>query len=122
MKTPKSCEQAFNSSSQEKLESIQYSAIARTIRGISREKLYDELALELLHAIRWYRKLSYFYKFYVFKQLQYLFNLIPVRTPNYKTKNVDDAQYFNIRHNFFKNSFSPSAVIESNKLDSRLRK
>ena len=30
--------------------------------------------------------------------------------------------YFNIRHDVFKNSFLPSAVIEWNKLDSRLRK
>ena len=29
---------------------------------------------------------------------------------------------FNIRHNFFRNSFFPSAVIEWNKLESRLRK
>ena len=45
-----------------------------------------------------------------------------MRTPNYRTRNADDVPYFNIRHNFFKNSFFPSAVIEWNKLDSRLRK
>ena len=60
--------------------------------------------------------------FYVIKQPEYLFNLIPVRTSNYRTRNADDIPYFNIRHNFFKNSFFPSAVIEWNKLDSRLRK
>ena len=45
-----------------------------------------------------------------------------MRTPNYRTRNADDVPSFNIRHNFFKNSFFPSAVIEWNKLDSRLRK
>ena len=45
-----------------------------------------------------------------------------MRTSNYRTRNADDVPYFNIRHNFFKNSFFPSAVIEWNKLDSRLRK
>ena len=45
-----------------------------------------------------------------------------MRTPNYRTRNADDVPYFNIGHNFFKNSFFPSAVIEWNKLDSRLRK
>ena len=117
-------EQAFNSSFYEKLESIQCNAslaITGTIRGTSREKLYNELGLESLHARQWYRKLCYFYKFYVFKQPEYLFNLIPVRTSNCRTKNADDVPYFNIRHNFFKNSFFPSAVIECNKLDSRLR-
>ena len=112
-------EQAFNSSFHEKLESIQYStslAITGAIRGTSREKLYNKLGLE------WYRKLCCFYKFYVFKQPEYLFNLIPVRTPNYRTRNADDVPYFNIRHNFFKNSFSPSAVNERNKLDSSLQK
>ena len=45
-----------------------------------------------------------------------------MRTPNYRTRNADDVPYFNIRHNFFKNSFFPSTVTEWNKLDSRLRK
>ena len=118
-------EQAFKSSFREKLESIQYNAslaITGAIRGTSREKLYNELGFESLHARRWYRKLCYLYKFYVFKQPEYLFNLIPVRTPNYRTRKTDDVPYFNIKHNFFKNSFFPSAVIEWNKLDSRLRK
>ena len=76
-------EQAFNSSFQEKLESIQCNAslaITGAIIGTSREKLYNELGLESLHARRWYRKLCYFYKFCVFIQPEYLFNLIPVRT------------------------------------------
>ena len=76
-------EQVFNSSFHEKLESIQYNAslvITGAIRGTSREKLYNELGFESLHARRWYRKLCYFYKFYVFQQPEYLFNLIPVRT------------------------------------------
>ena len=86
------------------------------------EKLYNKLGFELLQARRWYRKLCYFYNFYVFKQPEYLFNLIPVRTSNYRKRNADDVPYFNIRDNFFKNSFFPSAVTEWNKLDSRLPK
>ena len=115
-------EQAFNSSFH---ESIQYNAslaITGAIRGTSREKLYNELGFELLHGSRWYRKLCHFSKFYVFKQPEYLLNLIPVRTSNYRTRNADDEPYFNIIHNFFKNSFWPSAVVEWNKLDSTLRK
>ena len=45
-----------------------------------------------------------------------------MRTFNYRTRNADDVPYFKIRHNFFKNYFFPSAIIEWNKLDSRLRK
>ena len=45
-----------------------------------------------------------------------------MRTSNYRTRNADDVPYFNFRHNFFKNSFFPSAVIEWNKLDSKLQK
>ena len=72
-------------------------------------------------SLRWYRKLCYFYKFYVFKQSEYLFNLIPVRTSIYRTRNAYDVPYFNIRYNFFKSYFFSSPVIEWNKLDSRLR-
>ena len=46
-------EQGFNSSFQEKLESIQYNAslaITGAIRGTSKEKLYNELGFESLHA------------------------------------------------------------------------
>ena len=45
-----------------------------------------------------------------------------MRTSNYRTRNADDVPNFNIRHNFFKNFFFPSVVIEWNKLGSRLRK
>ena len=101
-------EQTFNSSFYEKLKSFQYNAslaITGAIKGTSREKLYNGLGLESLHARRWYRKLCYFYMFYVLKQPEHLFNLIPVRTSNYRTRNVDGVTYFNIRHNFFKNPF-----------------
>ena len=44
-----------------------------------------------------------------------------MRTSNYGTRNANYLPYFNIRHNFFK-TFLPSAIIEWNKPDSRLRK
>ena len=117
-------EQAFNSSFHEK-QSIEYNvslAITGAIRSTSRKKFYNKLGLGSLQAKRWYGKLCYFYKFYVFRQLGYLFNLSPVRTSNYRTRNEDDVPYFNIRHSFFKNSSFPSAVTEWNKLDSKLHK
>ena len=107
-----------------KLESIQYNAclaITGATRGTSKEKLYQELGLESLQLRRWYRKLGMFYKIYKSKSPQYLFKLIPEKTHAYATRNVDNIPCFKIRHNFFKNSFFPSTIIEWNNLDPTLR-
>ena len=58
-------DQAYNASFQIKVESIQYNAavaITGAIRGISKEKLFEEPGLESLQHRRWYRKLFCFYK------------------------------------------------------------
>ena len=71
--------QIFDTSSHEKLESIQYNAclaLTGTIRGTSKEKLYQELGLESIQLRRWYRKLCFFYKISKNKSQAYLFNLI----------------------------------------------
>ena len=73
-------DQACNSSFHEKLESIQYNAclaITGAIRGISSEKLYQELGLESLKSRRWFRKLCHFYKILNEKSSSYLFELTP---------------------------------------------
>ena len=84
------------------------------------EKLYQELGLESLQLRRWCRKLEMFYKIYKNKSRQYLFKLIPEKTYAYATRNVDNIPCFRIRHNFFKNSFFPSTIIEQNNLDTTL--
>ena len=117
-------DQAYNMSFHHKLESIQYNAclaITGAIRGTSKEKLYKELGLEFLQLRRWYRKLGMFYKIYISKSLQYLFELIPEKIHAYATRNFDNIPFFKIRHNFFKNFFFPSTIIEWNNLDSTLR-
>ena len=114
----------FNLSFQQKLESIQYRAclaITGAIRGTSREKIYQELGLESLQSRRWYKKLTMFYKIYKNKSPFYLFNLIPEKTSSYATRNVDCIPLIKIKHNFFKNTFLPSAIIEWNKLDLAIR-
>ena len=61
-------DQACNSAFHDKLESIQYNAclaITGAIRGISTEKLYQELWLESFKSRRWFRKLCHFYKYSV---------------------------------------------------------
>ena len=116
-------DQAYNMSFHHKLESIQYNAclvITGAIRVTSKEKLYQELGLESLQLRRWCRKLEMFYKIYKNKSRQYLFKLIPEKTYAYAIRNVDNIPCFKIRHNFFKNSFFPSTIIESNNLDTTL--
>ena len=51
---------------------------------------------------------------------QYLFKLIPEKTHAYATRYIDNIPCFKIRHNFFKNSFFPSTIIEWNNLDPTL--
>ena len=108
----------------QKLESIQYNsalAITGAIRGTSTEKLYNELGLETLEKRRWYRKLCCFYKVYKSHSPKYLFNIIPVTVSRYNTRNTNNIPQFKVKHNFFRNSFFPSAVIEWNKLDLNIR-
>ena len=60
-------DQAYNASFHQKLELLQYNAclaITGEIRGISREKLYEELGLESLQLRPWFRKLSCLYKLF----------------------------------------------------------
>ena len=58
-------DQPSNNRLSEKTESIQYNAelaITGTIRGISREKLYQELGLESMKEWKWLRRLRYLRK------------------------------------------------------------
>ena len=117
-------DQAYNMSFQQKPKSIQYNAclaITGAIRGTSKENFYQELGLESLQLRRWYRKLGMFYKIFKSKSPQYLFKLIPEKTSSYVTRNADNIPLFNTKHNFYKNSFFPSSVIEWNNLDPNLR-
>ena len=117
-------DQAYNMSFHQKLESIQYNAclaITGAIRGTSKEKLYQEIGLESLQLRRWYRKLGMFYKIFKSKSPQYLFKLIPEKTSSYVTRNAENIPLFNIKHNFYKNSFFLSSIIEWNNLDPKLR-
>ena len=61
------------------------------------------------------------YKIYKSKSPKNLFKLILEKTHAYTTKNVDNIHCFKIRHNFFKNSFFPSTIIEYNNLDPTLQ-
>ena len=117
-------DRAFNKSFQNKLESVQYNAalaITGAIRGSSREKLYQELGLESLKSRRWYRKLCLFFKLKKNKHPSYLFDMIPKVLSTRTTRNYNNIPLFNVKHEYFRNSFFPSTVIEWNKLDNNIR-
>ena len=77
--------------------------------------------MQSLQRRRWYRKLCLFYKIFKENKPVYLFNLIPTKNSNYNTRNTDKITLFPTKHNFFKNYFFPSTVIEWKKLDPNLR-
>ena len=117
-------DQAYNASFHQKLDSIQYIAalaITGAIRGTSKEKLYDELGLETLEKKRCYCKLCCFFKIFRYKYPKYLFNIIPTSASTYNKRNSNNIPLFKVKHNFFRNSFFPSALIEWNKLDLNIR-
>ena len=77
--------------------------------------------MESLERRRWYRKLCCFYKIFRSQSPQYLFNIIATPVRPYNTRNANNIPQFKVKHNFFKNSFFPSVVIEWNKLDLNIR-
>ena len=52
------------------------------------------------------------------KSCDYLFIIISKNNSNHRTRNSYNIPQFNIKHNFFKNSFFPSVIAEWKKLDS----
>ena len=94
-------------------------AITGVIRGTSNEKLSQELGLESLQWRYWYRKLGMFFKICKSKSPQYFFKWMPEKTSLYVTRNaIFNIPIFNIKHNFYNNSFFPSAINEWNNLGS----
>ena len=77
--------------------------------------------MESLQQRRWYRKLCTFFKIIKEKSPDYVLNIIPKNNSNHRTRNSYNIPQFNIKHNFFKNSFFPSVIAEWNKLDSDIR-
>ena len=121
-------EKAYNSSFHQKIEYVQYKAclsITGAIRGTSKEKPYDELGLESLQLRRWFRKLCYFMLLNESYANFTNMNLLSIFSNEfhfpYTTRNTENIPLFKIKHNFFKNLFFPSAVIEWNSLDHNTR-
>ena len=97
-------------------------ALTRAIRGSSREKFYQELGLEFLQLRWWYRKLCCFYKIYNKLAPGYLTQLIRTCNEAYQTKHFANIPSLSFKHNFSKNVFLLSTILEWNKLDPSLRR
>ena len=113
-------DQAYTTSFHQMIESVQYNltlAITGAIRGTSKVKLYQELGLETLEKIKWYRKLCCFFKIFRNQSRKYLFNLIPTSVGPYNTRNADNIYSFKVKYKFFQNYFFPYVVNQWNKLD-----
>ena len=106
------------------IESVQYNAalaITGAIRGTSKEQIYQELGFESLQQRQWYRKLCYLFKIITNRSPSCLFQLVPLSTSRYLTRNSDNVSQVRTKHNFFKNSFFPSTINEWKNLDPDIR-
>ena len=88
---------------------------------LERKKIYQELGLESPASRCWFRKICFFLKILKNRSLDCLFRTIPQTRSSYITRNSDEIPHFKTQHNFYKNSFLPSATIEWNNLDEDLR-
>ena len=104
----------------QRLESLQYNAalvITVAVRGTSKENLYSELGLESLQNRRWYRKLSFLYKFIAEPSFSYLFNMIFWKNTSRSTRGLDSNPLLGAKHNFFQNSYCLADIKEWNRLE-----
>ena len=77
--------------------------------------------LKLKKTLIWFRKLCLFYKIVNDKSPSYLFDYIPSTDRIYNTRNAANVPRIKSKHDFFKNSYIPSTIIERNKLDQDIR-
>ena len=117
-------DQPHNATFSRNIESVQYNAalaITGTIKGTSRDRLYQELGLESLKDRRRFRRLVYFFNIVHHYCPKYLSDLLPDKQRSF---NPQRAQLFieTFSHTeYSSNSFFPFCIKEWNKLDPRLR-
>ena len=81
----------------------------------------QELGLEYLKSMRWFRKLCHFYKIINEKSPTCLYNLIPSFNRVHNTRLSYNIPPVKVRHDYFENSFFPSAITEWNKFNFNIR-
>ena len=116
---------AYSTSFNQNIESIQYKAalaVTGTVRGTSREKLYQDLGFESLQQRHWYRKLFCLFKIINNQSLRYLFELVPSLNTRYFSRNSVNIPQLRTKHDFFRNSFFSLTIKEWNKPEPQIRK
>ena len=93
--------------------------ITGTIRGTSREKLYQLLGPESLKDRRWLGQLFYLHKVLSTKLPTYFYELIPPIINSHRNPGCYRAWY--CRADLFRNSFLPFSINEWNKLNPDIR-
>ena len=92
-----------------RIEPAQYNvvlAIAGTISGTSKEKLYQELRFETMKERRWFRRLCYFYRI--------------LNNRHYNTRKYSKIRQIFCRTKNVSNSFLPQTIREWNKIDTSI--
>ena len=116
-------DQDYNPSFHQKLELIQCDvrlAITGAKEGTWQER--EVLGLESLQHRRWYKKLSYFHKFYEYEDTQNLFRSILMRSSGDIIGSMKNTSFFKAKQKlFFRNSFFPSVIIEWKNIDRKIR-
>ena len=88
--------------------------MTRAIRWSSTEKIYEELGLESLKSIRWYRKMSFLYNVLESESPSYFFNTLPNSNRQRQARNSGNIPSFFVKHVYFKNYFFPPAITKWN--------
>ena len=91
-----------------RIESAQYSAAlakTRTIKGTSKEKLFQELGPETMNEMRWFRRLFCFYKILSNQAPAYLYSLLSPPSRHYNTRNYSKIRQMFCRTETFSNFF-----------------
>ena len=112
-----------NATFSNRIESAQYNAalaITGTIRGTSKEKLYQELGFETMKERRWLQRLCCFYKILNNQAPAYLYSLLFPLNTHYNTRKHSKIRQIFCRKETFSNYFLSQTIREWNKLDTSI--
>ena len=114
-------DQAHNLSFHQKLESIQYNAaLAFTSLLAQGKSCIKSQVQSLFNCGKGIGSYAVFYKIYNKQTPDYLTELVPTHTEAYQTRHFAIIPSLSFKHNFFKNTFFSSTILEWNKLDPSL--
>ena len=112
-----------NAALSNRIESDRYNAaleITGTIRGTSKEKLYQERGFETIKERKWFRRLCSFYKILKNQAPAYRYSLLSPPNKHYNTRKYSKIRQIFCRTETFSNSFLPQTIKEWNKLDTSI--